>query len=716
MIPLFVVAVSGFSLVAGYITRRPRPTLLDLLATPVGPVGSGLEGASAMASAVAALQTSFQHIDNQYQSLIVAHLDPWFVGPLSSQQILELIQCQQKSELSIQEKSINRNLLLGGSGLVLIGVSRLTGWIFTPIFVVIGIHSLWPSIQESWKIAVDERRLSFTHLMLLYFLFIWLGESFAIGCLGILLEGICNKFELLAQMVNRHGLTHFLGNQPSEVRVIKDGREFILPFQSLRVGDLLLLNAGELVPVDGVIVQGMATVDLRKLTGESHPVEKLVDDTVLATSLVLAGTIHLRVEKAGADTAAAHITAVLNNTVESQEVRVSDQYNDLEKYRLPMLAGGAFGWILRGPNTGLAMLGTNFMGSLIPLRLLTLLNGLGAGAAHGILIKDSGALDHLSGIDTVVIDKTGTSILDEQIVTQIHCCAQRSEAEVLAYAAATKYRQSHPDAKAIVSAAEQRALAIPPLDNAHYTLGLGSMAQIHGRTVLIGNERFLKMHALVLPVSLQDINRSVKSIGNMLLFVVEDSAVIGALELAFVARQDAKDTLNWLRQTGLALVLVSADDEAPTAKLAADLGMDGYFAETLPSQKAERVQHLQAQGRSVCFIGDGVSDALALRQADVSISLRGATTVATDAAQIVLMNEDMTQLRMTWELALGFEHSMANHSRRSLLFSLLAASGVLILPFDLFMTELLWGVQVIAGVMRSRHPLLEADREVSQAR
>lgn len=710
MIQLFVVAIGGASLAVSLIASRPRRTLLDELSSPESSPGDDNRSSIPLAETFTAALTSLQNVDCRYQHMVATRLDPWLAGQLRNQQMLELTQGEQR-ELGKNEKRINRSLLLGASGLALIAVSRLTGWKLSPVFIVIGIYTSLPLIQECWRIGVDERRFSLLHLMLLYLLFLWLGGNYTIGTLGILLGGICQKFELLTQMVTRYSLTHLLGEQPAEVWVIKDGQEVSIPFQALQVGDLLVVAAGQPVPVDGVVVHGMATLDQHKLTGESHPVEKLVDDPVFATTLVLGGTLHVRVEKTGAETAAAQIGEVLSRTVEAQEVRIADQFKDLEKYRWPTLAVGSIGWLLRGPKTGLALLGTNYMVSLIPLRLLTLLNGLGAGAKNGILIKDGRALERLSSIDTVVFDKTGTLTVDEQNVTQIYCCAQRTQGEVLTFAAAAEQRQSHPIAKAILTAAEQRELAIPSLDHAQISLGLGITAEIQGHLVRIGSERFLEMHNLKLPSMLHDAQRIAESNGRSLVFVAEDSVVIGALELAAVVRPEAKSTIDWLRQMGVALYIISGDHEAPTAQLAADLGVDGYFAETLPSQKAERLQDLQRQGKHVCFIGDGINDAIALRQAEVSISLRGATTVATDAAQVVLMEDDLTQLRLTWELALGFEDCLASQARRSMLFSVLAVSGVLILPFGLLTTELLWGVQVIAGVMLSQRPLLEPDRE-----
>jgi len=165
----------------------------------------------------------------------------------------------------------------------------------------------------------------------------------------------------------------------------------------------------------------------------------------------------------------------------------------------------------------------------------------------------------------------------------------------------------------------------------------------------------------------------------------------------------------------LALYILSGDQEAPTAKLAAELGMDGYFANTLPEQKAERVKALQTEGRSVCFIGDGINDAIALRQAEVSISLRGATTFATDAAQVVLMEDRLAQLRLLWELAQGFDRSLAANVKISQWTSVLAAAGVLVLPFEFWYLQTLAVVNAVNGIRSTQRPLLDGVPDAGQS-
>jgi Cu2+-exporting ATPase len=657
------------------------------------------------AEAIGALRGSLKHLDDRYQSLIQTRIDPLLISQLRDEQMRDLAPTGRR-EMIAQEKEMNRRLVLGVGGLMLLGLRSLTRWPLTPAVIVIGLYSAWPFVKEGWRIAVQERRLSMMHLLLIYLLSLWLGGNFLIGMVGILLSSLGQKVELLTQTITRHSLTHLLGEQPSRVWVVREGEESEIPFEDLQIGDTLVLSAGQPVPVDGVVVLGAATVDQHRLTGESQPVEKMAGDPMLAATLVLGGKIGVRVEKTGAETTAARIGEVLDETVKQQEIRLADQMKAIEKYCWPMIGAGALGWLLRGPGAGLRMLGCNFMLTEVPLRLLTLLNGLGMAAERGVLIKDGRALERLPAIDTVVFDKTGTLTLDRQQVAEIHAQPPFAETELLRLAAAAEQRQSHPIAQAILAAATERQLALPALEDSRVELGLGLKAQIAGQLVRIGSERFLAMEGLALPSELAELQTAAHAIGHGIVFVAVADAVAGALELEAVLRPEAIATVAWLKRRGLSLYILSGDQEAPTANLATALKMDGWFANTMPEQKSFRIQTLQEQGKRVCFIGDGINDAIALRQAEVSISLRGATMVATDAAQVVLMEDDLSQMRLLMNLADGFEESLLENERQAGYLSLLAAAGVLLLPFGYWTIEILWGLQIISGIRIARQPLL----------
>lgn len=705
-------SVLGTLFFAGQKARQP--TLADrLMQAEPFPTGREPPKATRTPGLLISVRRHWVRWDERYQAWVQTRLDPVLAGRSHNQQLRSLNGGAQR-QLQPVEKRNNRRLLLGVAGLGLLAMAGMTGWPLIPAVMAIGLYTGWPWFREAWRVAIEEHRFSLLHLMLAYLVWLWVGGYYWVCLAGTVFNTLCRKTEFLTQMVTRHTLTHLLAEQPSRVWVVLDGVEVEIPFEQLRRGDILVLTAGQMVPVDGVVVQGAATVDQHRLTGESQPAEKAAGDPVLAATLVLGGRLQVRVEKTGAETAAARIGEVLERTVERQEIRIADQYRNLEKTRLPTLAGGTLGWLVGGPTTAVAMLGCNCLPTLIPLRLLTLLNGLKAGAERGILVKDGRGLERLPKIDTVVFDKTGTLTLAQQQVVRIHCRAGRTEAEVLGFAAAAEQRQNHPIAQAILAAAAERALSLPPLDEAHYQLGYGLTVRIRKQRIRVGSERFLAMQDLDLPAGLRMAQKAAHGQGHALVFVAEGEEVVGAVELAAILRPETHRIIAWLRRQGLALYILSGDQDAPTRKLAGELGMDGYFANTLPEQKAEQVRELQAQGRRVCFIGDGINDAIALRQADVSLSLRGATTIATDAAQIVLMDDDLTQLQGLWELARDLEGRIAANSRQAVQLSLLAAAGVLCLPFKFWIVELMWNVNFIAGLNAAVKPLQEVQTEAGE--
>ena len=696
-------AMGGIAAIA-LARRRPTPLIdyLDMPALPPNPPQT--EPRQGKQEAICA---HLAGLDDQYQAFVQIHLDPWLASSLRDQHMRALTQDHLR-QLGELEKDLNRSLISSVAALGLIGAEALAGFSATPFIMAFGLFTSWPAVKEVYRIAVDERRLSILHLLTGYSVAQWFSGTYWAAITGMLVTTLGSKVQLLTRIVTRHSLSHLFGEQPAQVWVVVEGVEMQVPFEQLRIGDILVLDAGQPVPVDGVVVQGAATLDQHRLTGESQPVEKTVGDTVLAATVVLGGRIQVRVEKAGQETAAARIGEILNRTVDRQELRLADYFKDVEYTLMPMLAASAFGWLLRGPQTATALLGCNFLAGTVSLRLLPLLNGLSLAAERGILVKDGQALETLGEVNTFIFDKTGTLTLERQQVVQVHAVPGFGEADVLRIAAAAEHRQSHPIAHAIVEAAAARRLAVPRIDEAHYALGAGLTVKLDGSLVRVGSQRFLEAEGVALPPGLRTVLDAAQREGHALVFVAVDGAAVGSIELAAALRPEAQAVVEWLKSRGYALYILSGDQEAPTAKLAAELGMDGYFANTMPTEKARKVEELQAQGRRVCFVGDGINDAVALLQANVSISFRGGTTVASDAAQIVLMEDHLEQIQVLLELAAAYNGRVQGTVRRAKGFSLAAGAGVLLLPKRQFqIVPLLWVAQLAIGIASAGRPLLD---------
>jgi Cu2+-exporting ATPase len=349
---------------------------------------------------------------------------------------------------------------------------------------------------------------------------------------------------------------------------------------------------------------------------------------------------------------------------------------------------------------------------MIPLRLLTLLNFLNTSSQRGILIKDGQALDRLKTIDTLVFDKTGTLTQDLPHIVQIHSVQGHQPDAVLALAAAAEQRQTHPIARAILAESQARQFELPVFDEGNYRIGYGIEVRIDGRRVRVGSLRYMRMEGITVPEDQQALARDCQALAHSLVFVAVDEALWGAIELKATLRPAAKAVIGWLKAQGYALHILSGDQEAPTRQLAEELGMSGYFANTLPEQKAEMIADLQRQGRKVCFIGDGINDSVALRQADVSISLRGASTVATDAAQIVLMDDDLAQLRTLFELSTGFHKNVRTNFKLAVAASLTAVAGVLAWPlYKFWVVEIMATSHFLTGVGVASRPLLTVEEQ-----
>lgn len=647
--------------------------------------------------------------DDQYQRFVCEKLDPVLMGGNSrNQQMAEFIGHEHR-EMSDKEKLGNRRMGLAVAGVSLYGLSVTTGLPLLPAVIAIGIYNLWPWFKEAYETAVEEKKLKIIHMLGLYFGCMWVGGFYLAGILGSLFAVICTKTHQLTQTSARKGLTNVFGQQPSQVWIDIDGVEVEIPFEDLKVGDTLVLCSGQMIPVDGVILIGEAQIDQHRLTGESQPVEKTQGDTVLATSVVIGGKINVRVEKAGSDTAAAQIASILQNTVNYDSDRMGSFLSSTDYTLWPMLAGGALGWLLAGPIAGMAILGCNYVVGIVPLRMIALLNALNSGSQRGILVKDGKALENINKLDVLVFDKTGTLTQELPHIVSIHACNGFTENEVLILAATAEHRQTHPIALAILEEAQARGLQAYPITDNSYEVGYGLRVKLDDGEIMVGSQRFMAMENVILPESLTPIIDRCRDEGQSLVYIARNGNLAGTIEMDATLRPETPEVIAWFKNSGKKVYIMSGDQESPTRKLAETLGVDGYFANVLPDGKAALIEQLQAGGSTVGFVGDGINDAVALRQADVSISFRSATNVASDNAQIVLMDDNLKQLEVLFGLAEGFKLSLDKNHKQAVTMSLVAAASALLLPYKFLLVEGLWVLEFAAGIKIATRPIMPGE-------
>ncbi len=505
--------------------------------------------------------------------------------------------------------------------------------------------------------------------------------------------------------------------QPAKVWILSQDSEVEIPFAHLAAGDLVVVGAGQVIPVDGEIAEGTASVDQRLLTGEAQPAEKGPGDAVMAATVVLAGRIVIRVERTGKATLAARIAGILARTASYKQTFETKSSAIGDRWVVPTLGLSAVTAPWLGFKSGLAILLNSPGYDLRVLGPLSMLSFLRVAAENGVLIKEAGALERLSSIDTIVFDKTGTLTLEQPRVDRIHVYGGRQEHDILRLAAAAEQRQSHPIARAIVLAAAAQKLDLAGFTEAEYATGFGIKATIEGQVVRVGSGRFLSDEGISMPESFPELESRVHEQGHSLVLIGIGDRLAGAIELAPGVRPEARHVVSQLKKSNRKLYIISGDHEQPTRTLAESLGVDNYFAGTLPERKADLVKQLQAEGRKVCFVGDGINDAIALQQADVSISLRGATTLATDTAQIVLMGGSLRALDYLFSLGNQYKGNMQNNYAISFAPSAATVGGVFFLHFGVASALTIYSLGLVAGVANSLSPsrMLRRGRGLAEA-
>ena len=630
-------------------------------------------------------------------------------------QLKEISADLDEGEISEAEKKLNRDLSIASTSLVLATVGAL---VYGPISVLSIPGILWTTIASSRNAYCSLQTGQRVEMHLLEAIFfggsILTGNYFA-GALGTCFTRLSKKLLLKTEDQSKKSLINVFGNQRRSAWLVTNDAEVEISVEKLELGNIIAVHAGEIIPVDGTIVSGTAHIDQHILTGESQPVEKDVGDHVFASTIVLSGAILVEVEKAGQDTVAAQIGEILNQTADFKNSIQSWGEEIANNSALATLIASAVIWPFFGTVTALTILNTSvgfYIAVLGPLSMLSFLN---LASYQGILVKDGRSLQLLSQIDTIVFDKTGTLTLEQPYVGAIHTCMGISATELLTVAAAAEYKQTHPIAKAILQAAHERALPLPEINEARYEIGYGLQVRLSShKLVRIGSARFMEMESIAIPPNIKQLAEACKQYGHSFVYVAINDQLAGAIELHTTIRPEAKQVVRELHKRNMDIYIISGDHEEPTKKLAQELGIDNYFAETLPENKADLIAKLQEHGKQVCFVGDGINDSIALKKANVSISLRGASSAATDTAQIILMNQNLTQLIQALDVAQRFETNMKFNTIITILPGLITIYGAFFLGFGMAHSVIMNDIGVVIGVSNAVWPWFKEQRKISK--
>ncbi|WP_330261605.1 heavy metal translocating P-type ATPase [Streptomyces sp. NBC_00539] len=470
----------------------------------------------------------------------------------------------------------------------------------------------------------------------------------AAGVTAFILAG--RYFEARSKRKAGAALKALLELGAKEVTVLRGGREVTVPTAELQAGDRFLVRPGEKIATDGTVVEGSSAVDASMLTGESVPVEVGVGDPVTGATLNAGGRLVVEATRVGADTQLARMAKLVEDAQNGKAAaqRLADKISAVFVPVVIALALATLGFWL-GSGSGLTAAFTAAVAVLIiacpcALGLATptaLMVGTGRGAQLGILIKGPEVLETTRKVDTIVLDKTGTVTTGKMTLLAVHTAEGTAENDVLRLAGALEHASEHPIAQAVASGAAARVGALPAPEDFANIPGLGVQGVVDGHAVLVGREKLLTEWAMVLPAHLERAKAAAEAAGRTAIAVAWDGEARAVLEVADAVKDTSAEAIRRLRALGLTPILLTGDNEAVAEAVAAEVGIDEVIAEVMPQDKVDVVKRLQAEGRSVAMVGDGVNDAAALAQADLGLAMGTGTDAAIEAGDLTLVRGDL---------------------------------------------------------------------------
>jgi len=452
--------------------------------------------------------------------------------------------------------------------------------------------------------------------------------------------------------------------QAKTARVERDGAEIEIPVSDVRVGDIVSVRPGEKIPVDGIILSGTSSVDESMITGESLPVEKSIGDSVIGATINKVGAFKFAARKVGRETALAQIIKLVEDAQGSKAPiqRLADQISAVFVPAVVALALATFAaWMIFGPQPAFNMAFVNFVAVLIiacpcALGLATptaIMVGTGKGAENGVLIRSGGALETAHKVTAIILDKTGTLTQGQPAVTDVleignwkldvgMSGVQRptSNLQLLQLVASAEKNSEHPLGQAIVKHAQDAGLRLSEPEEFGAVAGHGIRARVDGHELLIGNAKLMSDFNIALD-ELTELATTLADAGKTAMFAAMDQRAAGLIAVADTLKPNSRAAVEALKNLGLKVYMLTGDNPRTAAAIAHQVGIENYFAEVLPHQKADKVKELQAQGEIVAMVGDGINDAPALAQANTGIAIGTGTDVAMQAAEITLISGDL---------------------------------------------------------------------------
>lgn len=565
---------------------------------------------------------------------------------------------------------------------------------FTLISIGVGAAYLYSMIAAFWPSIFPPSFQEKGNQIPVYF------EAASVITVLVLLGQV---LELRARDRTSHAIRALLNLAPKTARIIlADKSEKDIPLEEVKKGDTLRVRPGEKVPTDGIVLEGSSSIDESMITGEPFPVSKHIGDKITGATLNGNGSFIMRAERVGSETLLSRIIQMVSDAQRSR-APIQKLADLVSSYFVPAVVAIAIFtfivWGLMGPSPALAHALINAVAVLIiacPCALglatpMSIMVGVGQGARSGILIKNAEALELMSKVDTVVVDKTGTLTEGKPKLTTILSFGEKNEDEVLLLAASLEISSEHPLGTPIVSRAKEKSLSLLPVEDFKSMTGKGVIGKIAGKTIAVGNQKLCSDLKIDLSIASEK-TESLRQQGQTVLYLAIDEKLAGVLAVSDVIKTSTKEAIEMLHKEGIRIVMVTGDNKTTASAVGQALGIDEIEAEVLPENKNKIIKDLQAEGRIVAMAGDGINDAPALAQANVGIAMGTGTDIAIESAGITLVKGDLRGIARARKLS----HATMRNIKQNLWFAFIyntlgvpIAAGVLYPVFGLLLSPII---------------------------
>ncbi len=535
------------------------------------------------------------------------------------------------------------------SSLVLSGFDVQVPWYINPCWVAI-IFSGTPLLCYAVEMLIHGKGVGkITSALLISIAMISsvaIGDLFAAGEIAFIMA-IGEILEDKTTQRAKKGLKKLVALAPTQGRRISNGKEEMICAQDIEKGDILRILPGETIPVDGEITGGETSVDQSVLTGESMPVDKGVGDSVFGGTINRFGAIDICASRVGEDSSLQRLI-LMAQEAENKKAPIQRIADKWASYLVPiaLLLAIVAGLIKQDIIVAVTMLVVFCPCALVLATPTAIMAAIGQATKHGVIVKSGEALENMGKADIIAFDKTGTLTYGRPEVSDIVCFDDSiSEKDLLSLAASAECKSEHPLGKAITASAERENLVLSEAEDFRMTAGRGIYAQIAAKRLFCGNEKFLKENGFVITDNAQSRIEELRSQGKALVLIGEGNNLLGVIALSDVLKPDADNIINRLREMESDVVLLTGDNRKTADYFAQKMGISDVFAELLPEEKVHCIEDLQAKGKTVCMIGDGVNDAPALKTAQVSVAMAAmGSDIAVEAADIALMGDDVAKI------------------------------------------------------------------------